>query len=96
MLMDCGIAKADIIKYSDSHQLAVLMYDLAKVGNTRELKLFYEALGDDAPNVASNISQPVPGDDRYFANLYRNMSTASSKVAMRYDIDKKVPRELWG
>ena len=96
MLMDCGIAKADIIKYSDSHQLAVLMYDLAKVGNTRELKLFYEALGDDAPNVAANMSQPVPGDDRYFANLYRNMSTASSKVAMRYDIDKKVPRELWG
>lgn len=96
MLMDCGIAKADIIKYSDSHQLAVLMYDLAKVGNTRELNLFYEALGDDAPAVASNISQPVPGDDRYFANLYRNMSTASSKVAMRYDIDKKVPRELWG
>lgn len=96
MLIDCGIAKADIIKYSDSHQLAVLMYDLAKVGNTRELNLFYEALGDDAPAVASNISQPVPGDDRYFANLYRNMSTASSKVAMRYDIDKKVPRELWG
>ncbi len=96
MLLDCGIAKADIIKYSDSHQLAVLMYDLAKVGNTRELNLFYEALGDDAPTVAANMSQPVPGDDRYFANLYRNMSTASNKVAMRYDIDKRVPRELWG
>ena len=96
MLLDCGIEKTDIIKYSDSHQLSILMYDLAKTGNTRVLNQFYDVLGSDAQHVASMPSKPVPGDDRYFAMLNKNMSTASNKVAMRYDIDKKVPRELWG
>jgi len=96
LLLDCGIAKADIIKYSDSHQLSILMYDLAKIGNLRELNQFYDALGDNAQQVAGFSNTPVPGDDRYYAMLNRNMSTASNKVPMRQDINKKVPRELWG
>ena len=96
LLLNCGIPKNDIIKYSDSHQLSVLLYELAKVGNNEELRQFYDVLGSDSQHVASMPSKPVPGDDRYFAMLNKNMSTASNKVAMRYDIDKKVPRELWG
>lgn len=96
MLLECGIAKADIIKYADFRQVSALLYELAKVGNTDELNQFYDVLGYSARNVANVPSKPVPGDDRYFAQLNKNMSSASNKVAMRYDIDKKVPRELWG
>lgn len=98
LLLSCGIAKADIIKYSDSHQLSVLMYDLAKTGNTRELRQFYDALGDDVQQLTGLPNAPIPGDDKYFAWLNGNMSAASqsNKVAMRQDINKKVPRELWG
>lgn len=95
MLLDCGIAKADIIKYADPHQLSAFFYELAKVGNTDALNQFYEVLGNNSGDIAG-ISKPVPGDDRYFEMLKNNMSIASSKVPMRQDINKKVPRHLWG
>ena len=90
MLLDCGIEKADIIKYSDSHQLSILMYDLAKTGNTRVLNQFYDALGDDAQNIAAAPAKPVPGSDEWM------MANMPVKVSMRHDIDKHVPRKFWG
>ncbi len=95
MLLDCGIVKADIIKYADPHQLSTLFYELAKVGNTDVLNQFYEVLGYNSDDI-DDQSKPVPGDDRYFAMLNKNMSTASNKVPMRQEIVKKVPPELWG
>ena len=89
MLLDCGIEKADIIKYSDSHQLSILMYDLAKTGNTRVLNQFYDALGDDAQQVSSMPSKPVPGSDEWM------MANMPVKVSMRHVIAKNVPRKFW-
>ena len=77
LLLECGIAKADIIKYSDSEDLSMLMYSLAK-SNSSELKEFYQVLGTDSQQVASMPNKPVPGDDRYFAMLNKNMSNAST------------------
>ena len=82
LLISCGLAKTDIIKYADSRQLSTMLYSLAKVGNTEQLRQFYEVLGSktDQTRVSTSSTTPVPGDDRYFAMLNKNMSTASASA----------------
>lgn len=82
LLISCGLAKTDIIKYADSGQLSTMLYSLAKVGNTEQLRQFYEVLGSkaDETRVSTLSTTLVPGDDRYFAMLHKNMSTASASA----------------
>lgn len=80
LLISCGLAKTDIIKYADSRLLSTVLYNLSKVGNTEQLRQFYEALGETREQTASASTTPVPGDDRYFAMLNKNMSTASASA----------------
>lgn len=75
LLLNCGIAKTDIIKYADSSQLSIMLYNLSKLGNTEALHQFYEALGSDAATLTA-FNSPVPGDDRFYAK-YQSQATVS-------------------
>lgn len=78
LLISCGLAKSDIIKYAGSAQLAIMFRELSKVGNTDQLRQFYEALGYDAQQYTALNNAILPGDDRYYAMLRNNMSNASA------------------
>lgn len=79
LLMSCGIEKAEIIKYSDSRQLATLLADLSKVGNREELRLFYDALGSNADQVIEQAN--IPGTREWENKMRDNMRTASASMA---------------
>ena len=74
LLINCGIEKAEIIKYADATQLKTILADLSKVGNKQQLKQFYDALGDNAQNVAS---EPPRGSDAWLKQRQQKMADAS-------------------
>ena len=92
LLLDCGIAKADIIKYAGASQLASMLASQARLGHTDVLNQFYEALGYSM-DVASNKSAPAKGGDDFYS--YYNVQNGSNKVSMRHYITNHKPVRFW-
>lgn len=76
ILLNCGIEKSEIVKYADATQFKAMLADLTKVGDREQLKQFYDALGDDAQNIAS-VSEPPLGSDAWLMQRQQRMADAS-------------------
>ena len=76
LLLDCGIAKADIIKYAGASQLASMLASQARLGHTDVLNQFYEALGYSEQQIAS-AKRVIPGSAEWESQMNNNMKNAS-------------------
>ena len=76
LLLDCGIAKADIIKYAGASQLASMLASQARLGHTDILNQFYEALGYSEQQIAS-AKRVIPGSAEWESQMNNNMKNAS-------------------
>ncbi|MBP3846850.1 hypothetical protein J6I39_03785 [bacterium] len=77
LLLDCGIAKADIIKYAGASQLAAMLASQARLGHTDVLNQFYEALGYNKDVSYNNKNAFLPGGDGFYSSYNRQDSSAA-------------------
>lgn len=101
-LLELGLERDKIIKFAAKDQIAGMMNELSKTKDGREqLQEFMNIMDDasvDDSLVALNSKKyeksiPLPGSDEWFA---LRSGFGSNRVRMGQDIDKNVPRELWG
>lgn len=76
LLLDCGIAKTDIIKYAGASQLASMLESLARLGHTDVLNQFYEALGYSDEQI-TYAKRTIPGSPEWESQMRDNMKHAS-------------------
>ena len=77
LLLDCGIAKADIIKYAGASQLAAMLASQARLGHTDVLNQFYEALGYNKDVSYNNKNAFLPGGDGFYSSYNRQDNSAA-------------------
>lgn len=75
LLLSCGIAKTDIIKYADSSQLSSMLASQARLGNTDLLNQFYEALGYSQEQIA-DAKSIIPGTSEWEKLTHNNAMAA--------------------
>lgn len=75
LLLSCGIAKTDIIKYADSSQLSSMLASQARLGNTDLLNQFYEALGYSQKQIA-DAKSIIPGTSEWEKLTHNNAMAA--------------------
>lgn len=77
LLISCGLAKNDIIKYADRSQLSSMLASQARLGNTDLLNQFYEALGYSQEQISQEMSL-IPGTYEWAEQMHNNMRNAST------------------
>lgn len=80
LLISCGLAKNDIIKYADRSQLSSMLASQARLGNTDLLNQFYEALGYSQEQISQEMSL-IPGTSEWAEQMHNNMRKASTMAA---------------